>query len=919
MSTQISRDSFRPSRRYSAVHQQQGRMITDADWNEQADLAAHRLAEALADVIGGGVPRGERGLGVSQEAAGAPLAFTPGRVYAEGLGGVAAAADLDAASFALDGQADLPLAADAALPTAGYVVYADLWEREVVSLEDADADPHLRDPGLHGADTCSRSQTMAQLKWCAAAVDPGDPAVNPPQGDARLTVTLRAAGEEADPCDPCAEEVGLPARVGDYLFRVEVHEVEGAPGAPDRLTLKWSSENGAEQHRLGREPAEFRAGGWTWELTNATTDRHLGVALDGGMPLLRGRLEEGFPAAPPAGFERVRRWDGACTLARDGGGWSLAAGRDRDLDLAEDGRATFAAGGVTLRLRALELALRLDGARFVAGDHWLAAVREAIHDADAPSVLADAPPRGVRHRYVTVARVDAGGALQPPATDAAQRLAFPSLTTLAAGDVDYRHGCGENGLFGDEHDTVAKALDRLCGLAAGDVVYQPGACADLAEAATVQEALDILCQRPSAAGCRIPVRPDQSLAELIRERRSRGELHLAFCLLPGEHRVEAETIEATADEPLDLSLHGIGPGSRIAVTGGEWRFRGLERLDLADLAIELDEGARLVAGDGAEVTWDGVRVAAAEARQVSPLLLVARRAVRLAGCDVALPAVEAPPFDRLFEPHPPLAELFRPDLSDAAFARQSVVVSRRLAEDAQTAVRLGRHLRTELAEQARALDPALRRNLERLREALLSPDRPPALLAGLFTEIRRVAVSAGVGPALALPGGGDAALVDCRLGGVVILYGEAAGATLSEDERGAARQLLGRGVLLDPPGGRLTMTRCRLPRLAIGGEVLEALRAALAAGGGSVGGTFGTALLTENAFSAAGSLVVARDCRLTSNQIAPTAPDLATVAAHSAVYVGNLAVLDEGFRLSNLAPRSNGNTRDDLNDLFVVG
>ncbi|WP_172684239.1 hypothetical protein, partial [Desulfosarcina cetonica] len=36
-------------------------------------------------------------------------------------------------------------------------------------------------------------------------------------------------------------------RVGNYLFRLEVHAVAGAADSPTALTLKWSSENGAEQ------------------------------------------------------------------------------------------------------------------------------------------------------------------------------------------------------------------------------------------------------------------------------------------------------------------------------------------------------------------------------------------------------------------------------------------------------------------------------------------------------------------------------------------------------------------------------------------------------------------------------------------------------------------------------------------------
>ena len=66
MKTQTSRNSFDPVKRYSGVYQQMGRMFTDADWNELSDLAKHRLADALTDVIGSGTPR-ERGLVMSTE------------------------------------------------------------------------------------------------------------------------------------------------------------------------------------------------------------------------------------------------------------------------------------------------------------------------------------------------------------------------------------------------------------------------------------------------------------------------------------------------------------------------------------------------------------------------------------------------------------------------------------------------------------------------------------------------------------------------------------------------------------------------------------------------------------------------------------------------------------------------------------
>ena len=54
MKTQISRISHWPEKRYSGVYQQQGRMITDADWNELVELLKARVDGALADAVGSG-------------------------------------------------------------------------------------------------------------------------------------------------------------------------------------------------------------------------------------------------------------------------------------------------------------------------------------------------------------------------------------------------------------------------------------------------------------------------------------------------------------------------------------------------------------------------------------------------------------------------------------------------------------------------------------------------------------------------------------------------------------------------------------------------------------------------------------------------------------------------------------------------
>jgi DNA-binding beta-propeller fold protein YncE len=472
MKTQISRHSRNRDKRYSGVYQQQGRMLTDADWNELGDIIKERLDDALRDVIGSGSPRHRGMVHVTPGPGGDTIELCWGHVYVDGVPAEVRPAEPGDPAFDYTKQADFPQPPPLPGPGIDYTLYLDVWERAVTSLQDGD----LRDPGLHGADTCTRTQTMAQVKWCPAGVDPEKTAVNPPMGNAALTLTLRQGSTEPDPCDPCADEVALQDRVGNYLFRVEVHDVElDSEGKPTRLVLKWSSENGAEEHAVAGEPPGFKTNRRVFEFFHGesqayASEKHLGVHLTGGTwKPARGVLSTGYPGTPPAGFHLVRRWDGYCTLARAGDGtWSLAKGpggavlgSHRGLLLSTTS-ASDAPGHVALssslevKLDALVLDLELEGKVFVAGDYWYAVVREAVHRSG-DTVLSASGPVGVIHHYMTLATVS-GGVITAYSGDQCQRGPFPPLTDLRAGDICYDSTRCDM----PEVDTVQEAIDHLC-------------------------------------------------------------------------------------------------------------------------------------------------------------------------------------------------------------------------------------------------------------------------------------------------------------------------------------------------------------------------------------------------------------------------------------------------------------------------
>ncbi|MCP4256658.1 MAG: hypothetical protein GY774_03915 [Planctomycetes bacterium] len=447
MKTEISRDSHQPKKRYSGVYQQQGRMLTDADWNELVEILKERLNDALKDVVGnkagsmGGTPR-HRALKINDD-----LTIQPGHIYVDGI---AAQIPGDTPIAYVD-QPDFPEAPDFppipdshVLPPKAYIIYADVWERTVTHL----MDERLRDKGLHGADTCTRKQTMAQVKWCPYdSVDPANPdnidpeqsGKNPSKGNAELTLTLLKKTTQPDPCDPCAAQLDVESKTGNYLFRVEVHDVQGDTN--DQITLKWSSENGAEQYALKdaeekvvEPPDEFKSEQWVYEFFDETSERHLGMHLAPDFTPSRGELTDGYPDPSDEVLKRsfVRRWDGYCILDL-GSKTPFTRGMDRGITLSTDkdstapGYVKIDSSSLHINLSSINLDMVLDVKKFVAGDYWLADVREVEHKVDSV-IIKNKAPQGIEHHYLTLGKVVNGVLQLNPEAD--RKYAFPPLTEM---------------------------------------------------------------------------------------------------------------------------------------------------------------------------------------------------------------------------------------------------------------------------------------------------------------------------------------------------------------------------------------------------------------------------------------------------------------------------------------------------------
>ena len=89
MQADFSRVRFDRAKHYSGVRQQQGRVLLDADWNEQLDIDDHHDRTTARDVIGPtGAPLqapGEPAAHFLVTPAGTDFTVAPGRFYVDGI------------------------------------------------------------------------------------------------------------------------------------------------------------------------------------------------------------------------------------------------------------------------------------------------------------------------------------------------------------------------------------------------------------------------------------------------------------------------------------------------------------------------------------------------------------------------------------------------------------------------------------------------------------------------------------------------------------------------------------------------------------------------------------------------------------------------------------------------------------------
>ncbi len=273
MSFDNSRYTFNPFKDYSSVVMPQGRVQSDADWNEYLAEISRRIQAGTLDTMG----RAAYPL-TTPDAFYISAGTTPwvvdiglGRMYVDGLlaenhgplpgtwdpaleelSGVPQPQPTtvgNTPSIPFTGQPYLPAAAKALsgaaqyLPNAAgsYVYYLDVWKRAVTSLQD----PTLVDSAI-GIDTSGRMQTVWQVRWMNATPAGGGTAITCPTPDANVPYPPASAGQlstqvlpnpTSGPCclTPGTGYTGLE----NQFYRVQIHQ-----GGPlGKATFKWSREN----------------------------------------------------------------------------------------------------------------------------------------------------------------------------------------------------------------------------------------------------------------------------------------------------------------------------------------------------------------------------------------------------------------------------------------------------------------------------------------------------------------------------------------------------------------------------------------------------------------------------------------------------------------------------------------------------
>ena len=464
MKGDFTRDTFDPTRHFSRVLMQQGRVQLDSDWNEQAAITLHYLRALAADLIG---PHGGSGfmirnsLGTAGEVIKFDFALSPGNYYVDGI------LCENANDFAYKLQSGYN--SDPALPELKtglmYLAYLDVWERHVTYHEE----PAIRESALGGIDTATRTRVEWQVKLLDSGTKTGTTSTDDDVGNIynKFIAFLNTKGIIQPGDGQLAARVPLNAQTTDacvvpsdnryrgvenQLYRVEIHrpgtawDGNNAAIPPSAATFKWSRENGSVVFAVVNDPPPSAGGATVVTLEEFGRDKKLDLSKDDWVELIEHDYIMRNDAKPLLRVTEIDRDEMTVTLegtVAAGVGanqstplllrrWDHRAGRpSKGADIVEGAlvvKGDDAAGNeVWLELEdGIEIRFAPAG-RYQTGDYWLIPARTATGDiewprdpktaSDGTTTFVPRPARaqGVKHSYAPLAMFSftADGVIKP--------------------------------------------------------------------------------------------------------------------------------------------------------------------------------------------------------------------------------------------------------------------------------------------------------------------------------------------------------------------------------------------------------------------------------------------------------------------------------------------------------------------------
>ncbi len=429
MKGDFTRLTFDPTKNYSRVMMQQGRVHLDADWNEMVEMQLHFLRTLAKDIIG---PHGgpENSFNIQVIENNKKVQIMSGHYYVDGI--------------LCQNPSPLPYLEQSGVSLGNlennkpYLLYLDVWERHLTHIEDRDINKtQIREVALRGPDTTTRTQITWQVR--PVELNRQDlPEAN--DTDAVRNKKLKALSVSGLQDLPRVSNASIKARANrqqrddnpcvlshesryrgaeNQLYRIEIHR--GGSMSVDNgnenssATFKWSRENGSVTFPISKVEGDVLI------LEHPGRDNRLGLQVDDWVevvdddtvlnhrynvyPMLqvkeidiekmRVTLKSTPPADAGADISKhpvLRRWDSKNTIMvnvpAENGGWiSIEDGIEIRFEIEED-------------------------SIFQPGDYWLIPARTATGDIDWPGPRDNplpSPPHGVEHHYAPLAVISIDG------------------------------------------------------------------------------------------------------------------------------------------------------------------------------------------------------------------------------------------------------------------------------------------------------------------------------------------------------------------------------------------------------------------------------------------------------------------------------------------------------------------------------